>query len=391
MPDPAGLTSALTALDAQGLRRRRRLLESAAGAHVRIEGRHCVSFASNDYLGLANHPDMKAAAAAALAEHGVGAAASHLLGGHHAAHARLEAELAAFIGRPAALLFSTGYLANLGVITALVGRDGAIFADRLNHASLIDAAILSRAVHRRYPHLDLARLEAELAASPARVKLIVSDGVFSMDGDIAPLPDLLKLADRYGAWLLIDDAHGFGVLGQDGRGVLQHFDLANAPSGLIYLATLGKAAGVAGAFIAGDTTLIDWLVNRARSYLYTTASPPALAAAASVSLRLIASEPERRQRLRRHIEVLRAGLAGLPWPLLPSATPIQPLLVGDTASAVRLSAALWQRGLYVPAIRPPTVPAGHARLRISLSAAHSEADVAALIDALHAIAADFGQ
>ncbi len=386
MPDPAGLARALHDLDAQGLRRQRRRLDSAAGVRVRIDGRDCISFASNDYLGLANHPAHKAAATAAIATHGVGAAASHLLGGHHAAHDRLETELAQFVGRPAALLFSTGYLANLGVITALVGRDGAVFADRLNHASLIDAALLSRAVHRRYPHLDLGRLEAELAASPARVKLIASDSVFSMDGDLAPLPDLLALAERHGAWLLIDDAHGFGVLGAEGRGALEHFGIREEHPNLIYLATLGKAAGVAGAFVAGGRELVDWLINRARSYIYTTASPPALAAAVSASLTRIAAEPERRAALAARIGELRAGLAGLPWPLLPSDTPIQPLRVGESEAALRLAAALWQRGLYVPAVRPPTVPPGSARLRISLSAAHSAADVAQLVSALRELA-----
>jgi len=386
MPDPAGLARALHDLEAQGLRRWRRRLESAAGVQVRIDGGDCISFASNDYLGLANHPALKAAATAAIDQHGVGAAASHLMGGHHAAHDRLEAELAQFVGRPAALLFSTGYLANLGAITALVGRDGAVFADRLNHASLIDAALLSRAVHRRYPHLDLGRLEAELAASPAHVKLIASDSVFSMDGDLAPLPDLLALAERHGAWLLIDDAHGFGVLGAEGRGALEHFGITGEHPNLIYLATLGKAAGVAGAFVAGDRELVDWLIHRARSHIYTTASPPALAAAVSASLTRIAAEPERRVALAARIGELRAGLAGLPWPLMPSNTPIQPLLVGESEAALRLSAALWQRGLYVPAVRPPTVPLGRARLRISLSAAHTAEDVARLVSALRELA-----
>ena len=386
---PNQITTALADLDAQGLKRQRRMLTSPQGARVRLDGRDLLAFASNDYLGLASHPDIAAAAHAALEECGTGAGASHLLTGHHSLHHRAEEELAAFVGMPRALLFSTGYMANLGVIPALLGRDAAVFADKLNHASLVDAALLSRAEHVRYPHLDLDLLEQRLRQSKAKTKLIATDAVFSMDGDIAPLPELLDLAERHGAWLYIDDAHGFGVLGREGRGVLEHFDLLSRvtrhPS-LIYLATLGKAAGVAGAFVAASDAVAEWLLNKARTYIYTTAQPPLLAAAVSASLGLIAGEPWRRERLQGLIAHLKTGMAGLPWPLLPSDTPIQPLLVGSNAAALSLAEGLLARGILAPAIRPPTVPRGQARLRISLSAGHELADVDSLLAALGALA-----
>jgi 8-amino-7-oxononanoate synthase len=383
---PEQLASALAGLDAQGLRRRRRVLETPQGVRVRLDGRDCLSFSSNDYLGLAHHPAIAQAVHQAVDSAGVGAGAAHLLTGHHRLHHELEAELARFVGLPGALLFSSGYMASLGVVPALLDRHGEVFEDRLNHASLVDAAMLSRAKLTRYPHLDLAALERQLAASQASVKLIASDTVFSMDGDLAPVPELFALAQRYGAWLYLDDAHGFGVLGQEGRGVLEHCPLPTADGRLIYLATLGKAAGVAGAFVAGSAELMEWLVNRARTYIYTTAQPPLLAAGVAASLQLIAGEPWRRQRLAGLIARLKAGVAGLPWRLLPSDTPIQPLVVGGNAEALRLAEGLWQRGILIPAIRPPTVPQGSARLRISLSAAHEAADVDTLVTALQALA-----
>jgi len=381
------LEARLAELDGQGLRRRRRVLESAQGTRVTVDGKTYLSFASNDYLGLASHPAIAAAACEAATRYGVGAGASHLLTGHHALHQRLEGELAAFVGRPAALLFATGYMANLGVVTALVGRDGALFADRLNHASLVDAALLSRAEHVRYRHLDLGHLEELLRASRAKNKLIASDTVFSMDGDLAPVAKLLALAEKYDAWLYLDDAHGFGVLGEGGRGVLHSYPALLTPHpALIYLATLGKAAGVSGAFVAGSETLVEWLVNKARTYIYTTAAPPMLAAAVSASLKLIAGEPWRRQQLQRLMAQLKAGVARLPWPLLPSDSPIQPLLIGGNHEALRLADGLLERGILLPAIRPPTVPEGTARLRISLSAAHTEAELAQLLTALKELA-----
>ncbi len=369
---------------ADQLARRRSVLDSAQGAHIRVNGQPVVSFCSNDYLGLAADPALISAAHRALDDCGLGAGAAHLITGHHRHHHDFEAAFARFVGKPAALLFSTGYLANLGVVSALVRRHSEIFADRLNHASLVDAAQLSGATLTRYRHLDLAQLEGRLAQSRAADKLIVSDLVFSMDGDSAPVDALLDLAERYDAWLYLDDAHGFGVL-NDGRGGLT--PRARASDRVIYLATLGKAAGVAGAAVAAHPVVIDWLVNTARPYVYTTASPPVLAACLIESLRQIETGGARRTRLAAHVTRLHAGLSDLPGGhLLPSATPIQPWVVGENADAVRLSRALLARGLLVPAIRTPTVPVGTARLRITLSAAHSDADVTQLVEALHELA-----
>jgi 8-amino-7-oxononanoate synthase len=378
------LQQGLAALKADHLDRHRRLLDGAQGAHVTIDGQRVISFCSNDYLGLAADPALVAAAHAALDVCGVGAGAAHLITGHHRFHHAFEEAFARFVGKPAALLFSSGYMANLGVLTTLVPRKGEVFADKLNHASLVDAAQLSGASFTRYRHNDLAQLEGQLAASNAQDKLIVTDLVFSMDGDVAPVDALLDLAERFDAWLYLDDAHGFGVLG-GGRGGLT--ERARASDRVIYLATLGKAAGVAGAAVAAHASVIDWLIQKARPYVYTTASPPLLAACLLESLRQIEAGDARRGRLRSHIEQLRVGLADLKLGrLMPSATPIQPLLIGANADAVRLSQALLQRGLLVPAIRTPTVPADTARLRITLSAAHSADDVAQLVEALHAVA-----
>jgi len=382
---PDQLQPALAELDTQSLRRVRRVLDGPQGVRVTIDGKPYLSFSSNDYLGLANHPALADAASVTAASVGVGAGAAHLLTGHHRLHHELEAELAAFVGLPAALLFSTGYMASLGVLPALLDRHGEVFEDKLNHASLVDAAVLSRAKLTRYPHLDLVSLEQRLASSTAKVKLIATDTVFSMDGDLAPLVELQALAQRYDAWLYLDDAHGFGVLGERGEGALSQLEDRNDPR-LIYLATLGKAVGVAGAFVGGSSELIEWLVNKARTYVFTTAQPPMLAAAVSASLRLIAVEGWRRAHLLELIERLKSGLAGLPWPLMHSNTPIQPVLVGGNAEALRLADALRAQGILLPAIRPPTVPPGEARLRISLSAAHSLADVDTLCAAFHALA-----
>ncbi|HSD60377.1 MAG TPA: 8-amino-7-oxononanoate synthase [Burkholderiales bacterium] len=370
----------LAALERDGLRRSRLVLEGAQGPRVRVDGRELLAFCSNDYLGLANHPALIQAAQEGAERYGVGSGASHLITGHQAAHHRLEEELAVVAGLPRALLFSTGYMANLGVASALLGRGDALFADRLNHASLNDAAVLSRARLMRFPHGDLEALGRQLAASKAMRKLVATDAVFSMDGDIADLPRLLDLAERYDAWLLVDDAHGFGVLGEGGRGTLAHFGLRS--SRIVYMATLGKAAGVFGAFAAGEPELVEYLAQRARSYIYTTATPPLLAHALSRSLALIREEGWRREHLRELVARLRAGVAGLPWKLLPSETPIQPLMIGASRDAVELSRRLRERGILVPAIRPPTVPQGTARLRVSLSAAHAPEDVDRLVAAL---------
>lgn len=380
----AQLQDKLAALDDDHRRRRCPVLDSPQGPHVRIDGRDYLAFASNDYLGLANHPALVAAARDGALRWGVGGGASHLVAGHSAAHAALEQALADWLRLPAALLFSSGYQANLAVITALVGRGDAVFADRLNHASLNDACLLSRAEFKRFAHHDLAQLERLLAASTAPTKLIAVDAVYSMDGDCAPLAALLALAERFDAWLYVDDAHGFGVLGE-GRGSVVEAGLHSER--LIQMVTLGKAAGVAGAAVAAHPVVIDWLVNSARPFIFTTSTSPLLAHTVQASLRLMADEPERRAALRARMAELKHQLAGLPWTLLPSDTPIQPLLIGGNAEALAVSAGLRARGIWVPAIRPPTVPPGSARLRIALSAAHQPQDIVRLADALRELAA----
>ena len=386
----AELEHELHARGAAGLTRTRRTLESAQGPRAVVGGRRMLVFASNDYLGLAGDQKVVSAMRDALERWGSGAGASHLLSGHFAPHAALERALAEFVAPcddARALLFSTGYLANLAILTALAGRSDAIFADRLDHACLNDGALLSRAKLVRYPHADWRALEALLARTAARRKLIATDAVFSMDGDIAPLRELLALADRFDAMLVVDDAHGFGVLG-GGRGTLAQEGLASER--LIVMATLGKAAGVAGAFVAAHRLVIETLVQTARPYIYTTASPPALACALLQSLESIREGDARREHLAALIARFRHGARSLPWRLLPSVTAIQALVIGDNDAAVALGQALWERGIWAPAIRPPTVPAGTARLRISLSAAHADSDVDALVDALHACAGTGG-
>ena len=378
---------------ARGLLRQRRTLESPQSPHIVVDGKPYLAFCSNDYLGLANNPQLIAALQQGAQEWGAGAGAAHLVSGHFAPHQQLEDRLAAFVGKPAALLFSTGYMANLGVVQALAGKGDTVFADKINHASLNDAMLLSRAAVKRYRHGDLAQLAQLLEQTKNGRKLVITDAVFSMDGDLALLRELLDLCERFDAWLYVDDAHGFGVLGQQGRGSLFQ---APPPKGeglgwgssprIIYMATLGKAAGVSGAFVAAEQAVIDTLVNHANSYVYTTAAPPALAAALLQSLQLIEQGDALRAHLHDLIVQLRNGLSDLPWPLMPSETAIQPLLIGDNRQALALSEALRARGIWVAAIRPPTVPQGTARLRITLSAAHSAADAERLIGALHELA-----
>lgn len=370
----------LADLAAQSLARTRRVVAGAQGPVLQVDGQDYLSFCSNDYLGLANHPGIVAACVAAAARYGVGAAASALICGHGTAHETLEHDLAVFAGLPRALHFSNGYMANIGIIGALVGAGDTVFLDRLSHASLIDGARLSGATLRVFRHNDPVRLEQALARGKSARKLVVTDAVFSMDGDLAPLPELVALCGRHGAWLLVDDAHGFGVLGPQGRGSLAHFGL-RAPH-VAYMGTLGKAAGVAGAFVAGEASLIEWIMQRARTYMFTTAHPPLLAAAASASLAVIARDEWRRERLRELADLLRQGLEGLPWRLLPSATAIQPLFLGGNAEARALAQTLRDQGIWVPAICPPTVPKGTARLRISLSALHTREHVERLAQAL---------
>lgn len=381
------------------LLRRRRVVQPAGGARLLVDGQPMLAFCSNDYLGLAGHPALAEAAREAIRSFGVGSGGSPLVSGHSAANAALEQELAAFVQLPRALYFYAGYATNAGIIPALVGEGDALFSDALNHACLIDGARLSRATIHRYPHADLAALEAALAASPARRKLVVSDAVFSMDGDLIDIPALLALCERFDALLLLDDAHGFGVLGPQGRGSLAQVGLtgAGASRRVLYMATLGKAAGVAGAFVAGDGALIEWLLQKTRTYIFATAAPPLLASALSKSLELIAAADDRRQQLGARIAQLRSGLAALPaavgWHLLPSDTAVQALVIGSNEAALAVMESLRAKGLWVPAIRPPTVPAGTARLRIALSSAHTAEDVDQLLQALqrHAAGCATGQ
>lgn len=368
-----------------GLLRQRRVLNGMQGVHVEVDGKRLLSFCSNDYLGLASHPDLIAAMRDTASIAGAGSGASHLVTGHQQAHEALEQALQALMRLPGILLFTTGYMANLGVITALCGRDDAIFADKLNHASLNDAALLSRAELKRFPHNDLSSLERLLAQSHARRKLVVVDAVFSMDGDLAPVPELVALCERYDAYLMLDDAHGFGVLGSEGRGILEHFAL-DSPR-IIYMATLGKAAGAAGAFVAGPKILTDYLMQTARPYIYTTASPAPVAAAAMAGVQLIQQDHARRAHLHQLIAEFRATCQLQRWQLMASATAIQPIIIGSNDEALQVSKRLLERGILVPAIRPPTVPKGTARLRISLSAAHTHEDIAQLLEALHTLEA----
>lgn len=365
---------------AENLYRSRVVLDSPQATEVVIGADRLISFCSNDYLGLANHPEVARALSSAVDRYGVGAGASHLVSGHSRAHHALEEELAAFVGAPRALLFSTGYMANLGVLSALTDRHGVIFEDRLNHASLIDAARLARAEVKRFAHADAGQLRGLLAQTPGAA-LIATDAVFSMDGDLAPLPELLDLARGHDAWLLADDAHGLGVLGATGRGSFEHWKLGYTPPA-IYMGTLGKALGVFGAFVAGEEALIETLIQRARTYIYTTALPPAIAEAVRAALRVVQEEPWRRKRLHGLVARFRRGAQDRGLSLAASETPIQPLILGDSARALAASRALRAQGLLVPAIRPPTVPEGSARLRITLSAAHTDTQVDRLLDAL---------
>jgi 8-amino-7-oxononanoate synthase len=372
---------------AQGLYRSRRIIEGRAGVDVTLSDRRGLSFCSNDYLGLAGHPAVVEALRDGAARHGAGSGASHLVTGHGRAHHELEEALAAWTGRERALLFSTGYMANLGVLGALAGRADRVYEDRLNHASLLDAGLLCGARLRRYPHGDAGRLAHMLeddAPSDAQ-RFIVTDGVFSMDGDLAPLPALAALAGRRGAWLMVDDAHGLGVIGPGGRGCLSHYGL-DAAAVPILVGTLGKAFGTFGAFVAGEAALIESLIQFARTYAYTTALPSALACATRAALEVAEREPWRRERLAMLVTRFRAGAAqlGLPVGAPPAspATPIVPLILGESGRAMQASGALLERGLLVTAIRPPTVPKGSARLRVTFSAAHTEEQVDRLLDAL---------
>jgi len=383
----ANIERQLAALAAQGLKRQRRTADSACAPHQSVDGRPMLAFCSNDYLGLAAHPAIVAALQEGAALYGAGSGASHLVSGHGIAHAQFEEAVAAFmaphIPNVRALYLCTGYMANLAVLSALGGdKDAMIFSEAMNHASLIDGARLARAGVTVYAHGDVAMLDTQLAASTAATRIVVTDSVFSMDGDLAPLSALLALCERHGAWLVVDDAHGFGVLGENGRGALEQFGLCSPH--LVYVGTLGKAAGVGGAFVAAHASVIDLLVQRARPYIYTTAAPPALAHALLTSLQIIGGAEGRARR--RHLAGLIAQLDDAlylkRWQRPQSTTPIQPIIIGGNDEAMRASASLHAQGLWVPAIRPPTVPANTARLRVTLSASHLKSDVAQLAAAL---------
>jgi len=374
------LAEGLAALDRETLRRSRRVLDSPQGARVRVDGRDLANFSSNDYLGLAADPRLIEAVRRSLDDYGVGAGASPLVSGHLRAHEEAEERFAAFCGLPRAILFGSGYAANIGILTVLAGPEAEIFGDRLNHACLHDGARLSRAAYTRYPHGDMDALESALAASRAPVKVVATDAVFSMDGDVAPLPRILALCERHDAWLVADDAHGIGVLGERGRGSLEHFRIASPR--IVYMATLGKALGGYGAFVAGSPDAIEWILQRARTYIFSTALPPMMAVAASAALEILERDRPLLARLRARIAEFRAACAESAVPVTPSETAIQPVLVGEAKRAVEVSARLLARGFLVPAIRPPTVPQGTSRLRVSLGAAHERAEVERLARAL---------
>jgi 8-amino-7-oxononanoate synthase len=379
------LESELEQRRAEGLYRKRRIIDSAQGVETRIDGKTVLSFCSNDYLGLASHPEIRQAFVGAVAEYGVGSGAAHLINGHSRLHEDCELRLAQFTGRERALLFSTGYMANIAIASALLGRNDQIYQDKLNHASLIDSAKLSAAKLIRYRHNDLRQLE-ELLSTGRRDhrRLVMTDAVFSMDGDCADVDALSRIATEHGAWVMVDDAHGFGVLGARGAGLLEQLGL-NQQQVPILMATLGKAVGTAGAFVAGSEVLIETLIQRARPYIYTTASPPAIAAATLKSIDLIESETWRRDKLNESIAYFRTQAKTLDIELMPSQTAIQPLVIGDNHRALQLSEALFEQGIHVTAIRPPTVPIGSARLRITLSAAHEREHIDRLIAKLKSL------
>jgi len=387
--DVRTLEESLAGLDRQHLRRRLSTVEAFPEKDNRVEvivdGRRLLDFCSNDYLGLARHPRIASAMSEAAAQYGAGSGASHLITGHGIEHARLEEELAAYTGRESALLFSTGYMANLAVVTSLAGRGDLVLLDRLDHASLIDAAQLSGARFKRYAHNDTDAVSHVLSQETSeRTTLIVTDGVFSMDGDIAPLPALASISRERKAWLIVDDAHGLGVLGHSGRGSLEHFGLS-ADDVPVLIGTFGKAFGSFGAFVAGSARLIEWLIQKARPYIYTTALPQPVAAATREALRLAQAEPWRRERVLELTSRFRKAALELELPLTASETPIQPLIVGSVEVALQAQNTLAKAGFRVSAIRPPTVPAGSARLRITLSAAHTETQVDSLLDVLSRI------
>jgi len=371
----------LDEMEKQGLRRTLRAIESAQGREVIIGGRKVLNFCSNNYLGLADENRLKEAAINAIKSEGLGSGASRLVCGTLSAHTRLEEYLAEFKGAPAALVFNSGYAANLGIISALFGRNDMIFSDRLNHASIIDGIILSQAQFKRYPHKDMTALEAMLTAVPAnRKKVIITDTVFSMDGDIAPLPEIVRLAKRYDAVVMVDEAHALGVLGKTGKGAVEHFGLEGQVD--IQMGTLSKSVGAFGAYVCGSTELIEYLINRSRSFIYTTALPPAIAAAAQKGLAIITAEPQRRQQLVENSKFLLTQIKSLGFDTRESQTPIIPIVVKDSRLALDFSQRLLAGGILVSAIRPPTVPNNTARLRVTVTAEHTQNDLETLLEQL---------
>ncbi|MGB0204459.1 MAG: 8-amino-7-oxononanoate synthase [Neptuniibacter sp.] len=373
----------------QFLYRQRRTLETPQQPLVEVDGREYLAFCSNDYLGLANHPEVISSFQNAANIYGVGGGASHLVNGHSKAHHDLEEALAEFTGRPRALLFSTGYMANLGAVNALLDKQDAVFEDRINHASLLDAGLLSGARFQRYLHNDVESLDKRLSKTEARRKLVVTDGVFSMDGDLADLPAISSVCEKHRAWLMVDDAHGFGCLGKNGGGCAELFDMSTNQLQVL-VGTLGKGFGTAGAFVAGSEELVETLIQHARTYIYTTSMPPSVAAATLTSLKILQSENWRREKLETLIKQFRTGCEQIGLQLMDSPTPIQPILIGESDKALEMSQGLEQEGIFISAIRPPTVPQGSARLRVTLSAAHDEEQVNTLLNKLEKVARGSG-
>ncbi len=373
----------------QFLYRQRRTLETPQQPLVEVDGREYLAFCSNDYLGLANHPEVISSFQNAANIYGVGGGASHLVNGHSKAHHDLEEALAEFTGRPRALLFSTGYMANLGAVNALLDKQDAVFEDRINHASLLDAGLLSGARFQRYLHNDVESLDKRLGKTEARRKLVVTDGVFSMDGDLADLPAISSVCEKHRAWLMVDDAHGFGCLGKSGGGCAELFDMSTDQLQVL-VGTLGKGFGTAGAFVAGSEELVETLIQHARTYIYTTSMPPAVAAATLTSLKILQTENWRREKLETLIKQFRTGCEQIGLQLMDSPTPIQPILIGESDKALDMSQGLEQEGIFISAIRPPTVPQGSARLRVTLSAAHDEEQVNTLLNKLEKVARGSG-
>lgn len=377
----SGFSAEFNEIKRSGLYRQRRKVSSAQGVHIVVDGLRCLNFSSNDYLGLANHPDVIKAYKHAADKYGVGSGSAHLICGHNVAHHALEEELADFLDRQRTLLFSTGYMANLGVLSTLLTKGDAVLEDRLNHASLLDGGLLSGARLQRYQHHDIDHLNRLLLNSHANQQLIVTDGVFSMDGDLAPLPELSAAARNYHAWLMVDDAHGIGVLGHHGAGLTEHFQLTENDIPIL-VGTMGKAMGTFGAFVAGSEELVEMLIQKARTYIYTTALPPAVAEATRASLKLIRTQSWQRDKLKNLVLRFKSGVRQLGLDSLDSNTPIQAILIGENHKTLAVSQQLLDAGIWVTAIRPPTVPKGSARLRITFSAMHEEQHIDQLLNAL---------